>query len=175
MHPRTTELLAYLNDQRAVLKSAFDSIPPEMRDRAPSPESWSASNVIEHLAIVERRTSILLSRLISSARAAGLAAETRTDAVLPTLDVARTSDRTTRVNAPETAWPTGLDAESAWEALESATESLHKMVASGDGLALDAVSHPHPALGPMSIYQWIAFIGAHEARHAAQIREIIPS
>jgi len=65
--------------------------------------------------------------------------------------------------------------ESAWEALESATESLHKMVVSGDGLALDAVSHPHPALGPMSIYQWIAFVGAHEARHAAQIREIIPS
>ena len=173
MHPRTIELLAYLDDQRAVLKSAFDSVPPDMRDREPSAGRWSASNVIEHLAIVERRISILLSRQIASARAAGLAPETRTDPVLPTLDVARVADRTTRVKAPDTALPTGLDAAAAWSSLENATESLHRMIASGDGLELDSVSHPHPTLGLMSVYKWVAFIGAHEARHAAQIREIL--
>jgi hypothetical protein len=31
---------------------------------------------------------------------------------------------------------------------------------------------PHPALGDQNLYQWIAFVGAHESRHAAQIREI---
>jgi hypothetical protein len=34
------------------------------------------------------------------------------------------------------------------------------------------VSWPHPRFGPLTGYQWIAFSGAHEARHAAQIREI---
>ena len=32
--------------------------------------------------------------------------------------------------------------------------------------ALEAV------FGPLDLYTWFAFIGAHEARHAAQIREI---
>jgi len=37
--------------------------------------------------------------------------------------------------------------------------------------ALCAVSAPHPALGAFSGYDWIAFVGAHAARHADQIRE----
>jgi hypothetical protein len=34
------------------------------------------------------------------------------------------------------------------------------------------VSMPHSVFGPSSAYHWFAFVGAHEARHAAQIREI---
>ena len=32
--------------------------------------------------------------------------------------------------------------------------------------------HPHGALGPLTFFLWAAFVGAHEARHAAQIQEI---
>jgi hypothetical protein len=42
----------------------------------------------------------------------------------------------------------------------------------GDGYALGEIVHPHPALGPLDMYGWMAFCGAHAARHAAQIREI---
>ena len=45
-------------------------------------------------------------------------------------------------------------------------------IARGDGLALSQVEHPHPIFGPLNLYQWVAFVGAHEARHAAQIREV---
>ncbi|MEP7310481.1 MAG: hypothetical protein ABJA98_33675 [Acidobacteriota bacterium] len=41
-----------------------------------------------------------------------------------------------------------------------------------DGLALGTIRHEHPALGPISIYEWFAVVGSHEARHAAQILEI---
>jgi hypothetical protein len=46
------------------------------------------------------------------------------------------------------------------------------MLLSGDGLALANVIQPHSKLGPMSVYHWIAFLAAHESRHAAQIREM---
>jgi hypothetical protein len=49
--------------------------------------------------------------------------------------------------------------------------ALHASIAQGDGLALSAMTHPHPLLGPLSRYAWIALVGAHEARHAAQLRE----
>src|ERR1700733_5432007 len=106
MHPATSELLAYLDEQRSVLKSAFESVPAEMRDRSPAPERWSAANIVEHLAIVETRISRLLSERIEEARS-GLSASTSTAAILPGIDYKRMSDRSTRVKAPETAIPTG--------------------------------------------------------------------
>jgi hypothetical protein len=45
-------------------------------------------------------------------------------------------------------------------------------VRSADGLALSEIVQPHPVLGPINLYQWIAFVGAHEARHAAQVMEL---
>ena len=173
MQPRTLEVLAFFDEQRAILKSAFDSTPVEIRERAPALDRWSPANIVEHLAIVETRIASILSERIQEARAAGIGQETSTEPLLPTLDVGRVYDRTTRVKAPETAIPTGLDSVAAWSKLESATSLLKGMAQSGDGLALLSVLHSHPRFGPMSVYQWIAFLGAHETRHASQIREIL--
>jgi hypothetical protein len=54
----------------------------------------------------------------------------------------------------------------------AARQGVVAVVHSGDGLALGAVSAPHPALGVFSGYDWIAFVGSHAARHADQIREM---
>jgi len=170
MHSITRELLAYLDEQRSILKSAFESVPTNRRDRPPAPERWSAANVVEHLAIVEARISKILSERIQEARTT-LSVETSSDPILPTLDYKRMYDRSTRVKAPETAIPTGLDAASAWTALENAGSTMRTMLVANDGLALSSVTHTHPRFGSLSVYQWIAFLGAHEVRHAAQIRE----
>ena len=39
-------------------------------------------------------------------------------------------------------------------------------------VALGDIRHAHPALGEMNLYQWALWIAGHEARHAAQVREI---
>ena len=39
-------------------------------------------------------------------------------------------------------------------------------------LALSTASHPHPLLGMLDMYEWVWANGAHELRHAAQIREV---
>jgi uncharacterized damage-inducible protein DinB len=172
MHPRTQELLAHFEANRALLKSAFDAIPLEERNQPPEPGRWSPAAIVEHLALVEGRIAGILSSRINEERAAGLAGETHSEPILPTLDVARARDRTIRVQAPEFAVPTGLDEEAAWSLLDQATAALRAMLLSGDGLALANVIHPHSRLGPMSVYHWIAFLAAHEARHTAQIREM---
>src|SRR5438034_3156740 len=138
MHAITCELIAYLDAQRSVLKSAFESVPPGMRDRLPAPERWSAANIVEHLAIVEARISRLLSDRIEETRPE-LSAATSNEAILPRIDYKRMYDRSTRVKAPETAIPTGLDAASAWTALESAGSMMRAMLIANDGLALSPV------------------------------------
>lgn len=42
----------------------------------------------------------------------------------------------------------------------------------GDGLAFSGVLHPHPIFGMLDLYEWVHFIGAHDRRHAEQVREL---
>ena len=175
MHPRTYELLSYLDTQRTVLRAAVDLVPPDLREYPPADGQWSVANVLEHLSIVEQRVALFLSKMIETAKAEGLGPETSTDPLLPSLGADRALDRSGKVMAPDALHPTGLKAPAAWSALEQAGEALRDAVRSGDGLALGTLTRSHPIFGPLTLYQWIAFAGAHEARHADQIRSIVSS
>ena len=173
MHPRTAELLEHLDRERAALRLAVEGVPPDRRERRPSPESWSVAEVLEHLALVERRLTQLFTTWMAEARAQGLGAESESTPLVPTLDWATVLDRRRKITASEAVRPRGdLNAPAAWGVLEEAQRALRTVVLEGDGLALGEVVRPHPVLGPLNLYQWVAFVGAHEARHAAQIREI---
>jgi hypothetical protein len=172
MHPRTQELLDYLERQRAAFREAFDAVPAALRDRPPAPGKWSVAACVEHIAIVEQLVAKRLTTHVDTARAAGLGAETSTDPILPQLNVSWVLNRDTKVNAPEPIHPTGLSADAAVAALEQSNIVLRDAVKACDGVALGGVSWMHPMFGPLTAYQWLAFHGAHEARHAVQIREI---
>jgi len=172
MHPRTIELRSYLDRQRRVLEAAFEAVPVIDRDVKPTQESWSAAGVIEHLALVNARIARRLLSGITKARDAGLAAESDDSPLLPTFDMTPVIVRDTPLVAAGSVEPTGIDAEAAWAALRQSDERLREALTAGDGLALDTVKLPHPRFGTVSFYWWFAFIGAHEERHANQIREI---
>src|SRR5439155_19198835 len=102
---------------------------------------------VEHLAIVEGRMAGILSSRIQEERDAGLAGETSSEPMLPNLDVSRVADRTTRIQAPDFAVPTGLEAAAAWTQLEVATAALRAMLLSFVGLALEILIHLHLWIG----------------------------
>ena len=174
MHPRTSELLHHLDTQHERLRRAVERIPPDRRSEKPTPERWSVAEVIEHLSIVETRIGRVFMTKLDEARAAGsVALETDESPVVGTIDMDRVLDRSRRITTAEPSRPSGaLDADAAWAALERARETLCDSVRAADGLALGAIVHPHPVLGPINLYQWIAFVGGHEARHAAQVIEL---
>ena len=173
MHPRTKELLAHLDSQHERLRRAVDEIPRDKREVKPSPERWSVAEVVEHLSIVETRIARLFTVKLTEARAAGLGRELDESPVVGTIDMDRLLDRTRRITAAEAALPTGkLDCDAAWAAHEHAREAICMSVRSADGLAIGEIAHPHPVLGTINLYQWIAFVGGHEARHAAQVMEL---
>ncbi|MDB4881091.1 MAG: hypothetical protein JWL60_2537, partial [Gemmatimonadetes bacterium] len=58
-------------------------------------------------------------------------------------------------------------------ALAGSRSELHAAIAAADGLALQTVRHAHPRLGEIDLYQWLLFIGQHEARHVPQVVEIV--
>jgi hypothetical protein len=172
MHSRIAELLRYVEEQTAVLRAAYDAVPPDRRGVRPAPGRWSAAENVHHLAIVERGLARRLAALIEQARA--LPPETETTPVLTTEHTGRIERRTQRFVTSEAGTPKDTDVVRVWEDFDAARRGLIEVIRTGDGLALGAVSAPHPMLGPFTAYEWIAFAGAHAARHADQIREDQP-
>ena len=172
MHARTEELLQYLDTQRAMLRAAVEGVPSEQREVPPGAGCWSVAEILEHLAQTETLLAGLFARRLAEAKAQGLAAETETSPILPSLGLERVVDRSQKIVSPMDHPRTGLDTEAAWVALETAGEAFRRAFLAGDGLAWSELQHPHPAFGMLNFYHWTAFVGAHEARHAKQIEEI---
>lgn len=80
--------------------------------------------------------------------------------------------RARRAVTSEAFIPQDTDPDRVWSDYTQTRAALKKVISDGDGLSLGAVTSPHPILGDFTAYEWIAFAGAHAARHADQIREI---
>jgi len=169
MHPRISELLEYIDRQAATLRTEFEAVTPERRAVRPSPDRWSPAEVIHHVVIVERRLVTRLTALVEQARA--FAPEHDSSSVFTVVDPSRFISRVNRFRTSELGEPRDTDASRVWTDFETTRRELKEVIRSADGLALSEVSAPHPALGPLTGYGWIAFAGAHAARHAAQIKE----
>ena len=168
------ELLDYAELQRAALFGAVSLIPEQLRDRRSDPETWSAAEVLEHLHRVESGITWLLRRSVERAKAAGLEPENELGSMLGSLDALRLLDRSRRINAPELVMPRGeLTAAQGVAALTESRQGLVSALQEADGLALGRISQAHPLLGPLNMYQWVLFVGQHEARHASQLEDIV--
>jgi uncharacterized damage-inducible protein DinB len=174
MHPRLTELVEYVDAQRAALLSTAATIPLARWTERPAPGRWSVAELLEHLHMVEHSCAQVIGNRAAEARAAGHPAETSTVSRLGALDGSGLLDRSTPREASARVAPTGsLSAEAARDAVERSRAELRLAIEAADGLALETVRHTHARLGEIDLYQWILFVGVHEARHAAQMAEIV--
>jgi cysteine synthase A len=169
------QLLQHLDETRAALRAAVDSIPPSHREQRPGLDRWSVAEVLEHLAIVERRIAGRLADALTAARAS--ASSGSGPAAGPAIDrgqVAKLADRSQRFKTSEASEPRGgLSAEAAWTALEEVRADVARLVRESDAYALSEPIAPHPRFGPWTFREWVVFAGGHDARHADQIREML--
>src|SRR5262249_54882068 len=140
----------------------------------PDARSWSVLEILHHLHLVESQIAKLVTRSATQARAAGLRAEDSTASMLTAMDRFAFQDRERKMEAPERVCPTGeLSLPALRELLATSREAMRAALKEADGLALDQLQFPHPLLGALNLYQWILFVGHHEARHTAQITETL--
>jgi uncharacterized damage-inducible protein DinB len=173
MHPRLTELLVYLEAQRDRVRGAASQLPRDRWAIRPAPDQWSVAEVIWHLQRVERGVAKLIAKRTTEARANGHPVEESTTSVIDALAGRGIDDRSRRLVAPsQVAPPEPLDPTDVEQQLEESRSMLRAAIADADGLALGSITHPHPVLGEINLYQWILFVGLHEARHAGQIAEV---
>jgi cysteine synthase A len=178
MASASDELIAHLDQQRAALRQAVDSIPASLRERKPGADRWSVAEVLEHLAIVERRIAGRLADALKAASAQGPGA-TAAPALGSAIDldqVSKLSDRSTRFKTSEASEPKGaMTADQAWADLEAVRADTLGLVRDSDPFPMTEPIAPHPRFGPWNFRQWVVFAGGHDARHADQIREMLPA
>lgn len=175
LHPRLAALALELEHARRELLDAAHEIPRSVRATRPAPDRWSAAEVLAHLVKVEDQSGRLFSVGARRLRESGAAEEQDTDAA-PIIDGFarfRVDARLRVVAAPDMVAP---DADASFDeaiaALAATRARLLESMRKASGLALSSASAPHPALGPLTLYEWLLMIARHEQRHASQLREI---
>jgi hypothetical protein len=167
------EIYEHIDRTRARLLSAVEGLSEEQQGFSPAPERWSVAQLCEHLSIVEGNVAALLGKLLGKAEesGAGVAAAGDFDPVSIEEFVERA--RVVKYEAPERIRPTGAlrlaDSLARLSESRAALHALRPRVERADGRA---IHFPHPAWGPLDLYQWLLFVGAHEDRHLAQIEAL---
>jgi hypothetical protein len=174
LHPRLAELVELLGSARAELLAALEGVTPAESARSPLPGAWSVAQVVEHLRLVESRIVGGLQRTADAVDLESLGPETDTSSVLGALDRYRFEERRSRRNAPAPVVPSANpDFGTALGELKDSRTALLDLIDRLNGRALSGICFPHPALGSLSCYEWLLFVGQHERRHTAQIREAL--
>ena len=168
-----SEIFEEIDRTRASLLQSVEGLTAEQQGFRPSPDRWSVAQLCDHLAIVEGSVLKLLDKVIAKAEASGAAPAA--DAPFAPVSVEEFVERTrhVKIDAPESARPSGSRpvAESL-DSLRDTRAAIHALRPRLERLDGHALRFPHPAWGPLNLYQWLLFIGAHEARHLAQIEAL---
>ncbi|MBX9928386.1 MAG: DinB family protein [Gemmatimonadaceae bacterium] len=175
-HPKARAIAAELDRVHAELHALLATVPLAQQTTPGPNATWSIAQNILHLGMVEGSTAKLLERLIADALAAGLGADEdgEVDTLMHSLDRFGIATRAHRRVAPERVDPIGaVDPAHDLARFDGARQRLLAALASADGKDLTQLRAPHPAVGELDGYQWFLFVAQHEARHIAQMREVL--
>ena len=157
-------LLAHLDMTEGWLVSELDGLSKEQLTFRMTPESWTITDVVEHLAIAEPQywkqlqDSMLLPPATTKAEA--------TDAGILWYGI----DRTNRIRTGEARVPKGK-----FETVQSSLAEFQKLRTTMRSYGKTTEEDLRGRIlkdGNMDVFQWFLMISTHSQRHILQIREI---
>lgn len=130
----------------------------------PENDEWSILDILEHLYVIEKVMTSDIKQILEKGERKKAFKHKPLDSTL---------DRSSKFNAPENMKPNKefTSILQAVERLASSRKALMELLESYNPSAFSANSGKHPAFGTISVEQWVEFIGLHERRHLAQIKE----
>ena len=157
-------LLAHLEMTESWLVSELNGLSPAQLTFRMTPESWSITDVTEHLAIAEPQ---YWQRVQDSMKQPATTEKLEaTDAAILWYGIDRTNrQKTGEARVPHGTFKTAADALAAFRKLRS-TMRDYAQSTSEDLRSRKLLE------GNMDVYQWFLMISTHSQRHILQIREI---
>ncbi|HEV2859387.1 MAG TPA: DinB family protein [Pyrinomonadaceae bacterium] len=165
------EIFENIDGARARLEKGVSDLGDGGESFRAEPGRWTVAEIVEHLSITEGNVVKLLRKLLDKAEAEGHARAD--DAPFPPASLDEYADHARRkFTAPDSIAPTGRPLPESLAALRDSRAALRELRPRIERVEGTAVRFPHPAFGPINLYQWLLFIGAHELRHLAQIEAV---
>ena len=159
---------AYLEETRNRFLKSIDGLSEAQWKFKPSPTTWSIAEVAEHIALSESTLLGMIQEKMLAAPAPKPEERIPDEKVMMSV-----LDRTSKFQAPEMLRPTNK-----WATKEALVTDFNaardKTIEFVKTTKEDLRAHgaPHPVLKTLDTQQWIILIGAHSARHTAQIEEV---
>lgn len=172
MNVKVQELLQDVAADRDRLWRSIEGASEEEAQRSPAEGRWSIAQMLDHLLKSERASAKLYQRKLTEAQQRQIPAETRTDSELGSLDHFREQFKQPREAPPIVLPEDGRALSELRRDLEESHRKLLEVIESLSSYDLSQLSHPHPILGDLNLYQWLLVGGQHELRHAKQIEKI---
>jgi hypothetical protein len=175
VYENVEQLYAYIDKQRERLIASVASLTEEQAASRRAPEAWTINEIVEHLSVTENSLLRAINKLLEKAETDGNALENKGALTQPfSLESFTGGAQNTKFNAPDFLLPNkAASLASSLESLNQSRAAIHELRARVEAIDLSETTFPHPAFGPLNLYQWIVFIGIHEAHHLRQIKETL--
>jgi uncharacterized damage-inducible protein DinB len=164
---KTAPIVEKLTQAQSLLLSAADSITPEQWQTAPAEGRWCAAEVVAHLTLVERGVLQNADRITQK--------EPKTWPFYRRfhMPLRIVEKRWIRTKSPRAVAPISVGGKEHMLAeLRDVRERTFAFLDETKARDLSVYRWPHPFLGTLDLYEWVAFIASHQIRHTKQMREI---
>ncbi len=162
----------YLTQTRDALKESVKGLSKEQLNFKPSPEAWSVSECVEHLALAEARLYKGIQGSLKEEANPAKRSEIKfsDDGIFNAI-----SERTHKVKTFEALVPSNKfgSTEAALSEFEKERQTTIDFVKNTkDDLRNHFYGFPPEAFGTVDTYQLVLFVAGHSKRHTAQIEEV---
>jgi hypothetical protein len=164
------KLVKFLTTGRDQVLAEAENLTDAQWNFKQGPDRWSVGEVVEHLALAEPALFALQQKMLQGPKATPeqLAEAKGLDDKI----VQRVEDRTQKATAPEPIRPGKLgDRKQVIAAFKEQRGNTLKYAGTTKD-DLRAYVAASPVFKTVDAYQWLLFIGAHNNRHLAQLREV---
>jgi hypothetical protein len=168
------EIFEALDASRARLDATLAVLGAGQETLRDTPERWCVAEVVEHVALVEKQMGRLVGLLLAKAEADGAPPPPAADGPLVALDEVAERAGREKYQSPEMAVPRGgAPVSQSLAALRESRAALNALRPRVEAVGAATHTYPHPAFGPLNLYQWLAFVALHEDRHRRQIETLL--
>jgi hypothetical protein len=171
------EIFAHMDNVRAELDGRIGSLDEAEHVLRNNGEGWCPEELAEHLALVEKSITAVVERLLRKSEELNTPppAEGKIDPPVKFPSAVRKTEMN-KVEAPDRIRPQGgVPVGQSLQGLKASREYIVSLRPRMEAVSLSEAKFPHPVMGELDLYQWLLFIAEHEARHLAQIENILKS
>lgn len=170
------EIFASIDETRERLQQRLAGLNASQENFRAKAGDWSIAEIVEHLTIMEERLLRLMTMMVKKAESEG--GQRAADSNFTPVSLEQFAERSQREKyiAPETVQPGGgIPVSDLLERMQQSRAGLSALRPRLEATDLSAAHYPHPAFGPLNLYEWLVMIGVHEARHLRQIEALMAS